>query len=466
MTLPPNWQEKPLSEVVTFNPRHDRGLPDDLDVSFVPMPKISERSRYLSQHDSRKLGDVKRGYTHFRDGDVLFAKITPCMENGKAAIASSLTNGLGCGTTELHVLRPSDSVLPEWLYYYVWQERIRKEAERNMTGSAGQLRVPLSFLEEQAIPVPDSIDEQRQITNKLDHIAAHLGDTRVRLETIPSILKRFRMSVLAAACSGRLTEDWRKQHPECSQEGLAALELKRISVEKRKWALENLAMHSEAKRLLKRLAEVPPQLETDESLPSSWIKATMSELCHLVVDCHNKTAPYAESGIPLVRTTNVKDGQLILDGIKYVTDETYSFWSRRCPPESGDIIFTREAPIGDACIVPDGHTVCLGQRTMLFRTWHGLSSNTYLLYAILSPIFRTQYEDYAVGGGVVHLRVGDVEGLRVPVPPYNEQLEIVRRVQAMFELATTIEARYRKAKTFTDKLMPAVLAKAFRGELL
>src|SRR5207247_9452985 len=140
MTLPANWQERPLTEVVTFNPRHERVLPDNLDVSFVPMPKVSDRGRDLIPHESRKLRDVRRGYTHFCDGDVLFAKITPCMENGKAAVARNLINGIGCGTTELHVLRPRDSVSPEWLYFYISQERFRGEAELNMTGSAGQVR--------------------------------------------------------------------------------------------------------------------------------------------------------------------------------------------------------------------------------------------------------------------------------------------------------------------------------------
>src|SRR5689334_7346442 len=105
MTLPKNWSERPLGEVVTFNPRHERAVSDDLQVSFVPMPTVSECSKALLPHEARRLGEVRRGYTHFRDGDVLFAKITPCMENGKAAVAGSLINGLGCGTTELHVLR-------------------------------------------------------------------------------------------------------------------------------------------------------------------------------------------------------------------------------------------------------------------------------------------------------------------------------------------------------------------------
>lgn len=468
MTLPSHWVSEPISKLcdkvrgVSYERAEARTVAAP---GHVPILRANNIDDQLVFDDLVWVPEARvSSKQYLRDGDVVVA-----MSSGSKKVVGKTAQARGGWQGSFGafcaVLRPSSSIDAK-LFGHFFRTSTYRNTISDLAAGTNINNIKNEHFDQIEVPFPSDQAEQRRIANKLDQITIRLDDSRARLDTIPAILKRFRMAVLAAACSGRLTEDWRKQHPECSQEGLAALELKRISAEKRKWALENLAMHSEAKRLLKRLAELPPQLETDESIPSSWIKATMSELCHLVVDCHNKTAPYAESGIPLVRTTNVKDGQLILDGIKYVTDETYSFWSRRCPPESGDIIFTREAPIGDACIVPDGHTVCLGQRTMLFRTWHGLSSNTYLLYAILSPIFRTQYEDYAVGGGVVHLRVGDVEGLRVPVPPYNEQLEIVRRVQAMFDLATTIEARYRKAKTFTDKLMPAVLAKAFRGELI
>lgn len=419
MTFPPNWQEKPLPEVVTFNPRHERGLPDDLDVSFVPMPKISERSRHLSQHDSRKLGDVKRGYTHFRDGDVLFAKITPCMENGKAAIASNLTNGLGCGTTELHVLRPSDSVLPEWLYYYVWQERFRKEAERNMTGSAGQLRVPLSFLEEQAIPVPDSIDEQRQITNKLDHIAAHLGDTRTRLETIPSILKRFRMSVLAAACSGRLTEDWRRQN------GID-----------RGW---------------------------------DWVAAT--EVCEKVQSgsTPDKGKFCDAPGVPFLKVYNIVRQQVDFNyKPQFITRDTHERGLKRSTTLPGDVLMNIVGPpLGKVAIVPSDYPEWnINQALTLFRP--GPDIDRMFLYYVLysgAPIADTLQETRG-SAGQANISLSQCRALLLPRPSLDEQHEVVRKIEELFNQAAAIEARYRKAKTFTDKLMPAVLAKAFRGELI
>ena len=102
----------------------------------------------------RQVAEVEKGYTYFQEGDVLFAKITPCMENGKCAIAKRLVNGIGFGSTEFHVIRPKESVTSEWIYYYLRQETTRKKAKRSMTGSAGQKRVPSLFLQDVEIPLP------------------------------------------------------------------------------------------------------------------------------------------------------------------------------------------------------------------------------------------------------------------------------------------------------------------------
>jgi len=137
------WPLKPVGEICEVNPRLPRGhsVTDDLIVSFVPMAAVDEVSGTLQAHQTRPYADVKKGYTHFKNGDVLFAKITPCMENGKAAIASELAGGLGFGSTEFHVLRAKEDVLPEWLFYFVRQPAFRSEAKRNFTGTAGQQRV-------------------------------------------------------------------------------------------------------------------------------------------------------------------------------------------------------------------------------------------------------------------------------------------------------------------------------------
>src|SRR5438045_619195 len=110
--LPAGWRQLSLDEVCEINPR-DQGPTDPVaKVSFVPMPAVSDVEGVILPHESRPFAEVARGYTRFRDGDVIFAKITPCMENGKIALAAGLTGGIGCGSTEFHVLRARGAVLP------------------------------------------------------------------------------------------------------------------------------------------------------------------------------------------------------------------------------------------------------------------------------------------------------------------------------------------------------------------
>jgi len=108
----------PLSEAVSVNPRNRdwANLPDDTEVTFIPMNAISEHSVSIVVRDVRSLINVRRGFTHFKENDVLLAKITPCMENGKAALATGLKNGIGFGSTEFHVLRPKNGLIPQYLY--------------------------------------------------------------------------------------------------------------------------------------------------------------------------------------------------------------------------------------------------------------------------------------------------------------------------------------------------------------
>ncbi len=160
----------------------------------------------------RPFSKVRKGYTAFTDGDVIMAKITPCMENGKAAVARDLENGLGFGSTEFHVIRSNGAVLPDYVYYFIRQQSFRKSAESEMTGSVGQKRVPVEFLQNTEIPLPP-LSEQKRLVDKLQSLVNVTRNTRDRLERIPTRLKYFRQAILAAACSGSLTEDWRKKHP-------------------------------------------------------------------------------------------------------------------------------------------------------------------------------------------------------------------------------------------------------------
>lgn len=154
-------------------------------------------------------------------------------------------------------------------------------------------------------------------------------------------------------------------------------------------------------------AAVPPERQ----LPRGWAWATLLQCSMQLVDCHNKTAPYTSAGIMLVRTSNVRDGKVRLEGAKYVSPETYAFWSRRCPPLPGDLLFTREAPMGEVGLIEPGMKLCMGQRMMLLRVAPDLIDPQYLVIAMRDPAFLQRMHSAAVGSTVKHLRVGDVEAL-------------------------------------------------------
>lgn len=177
------------------------------------------------------------------------------------------------------------------------------------------------------------------------------------------------------------------------------------------------------------------------TFPKTWTCAHLIQLSQMLVDCHNKTAPYVEVGIPIVRTTNIRERQFIDRDLKFVSKETYDYWSRRCPPEPGDIIFTREAPMGEALIIPAGETWCLGQRTMLIRPMYEFVSNKFLLLALTEPHLLERASEHAVGLTVKHLRVGDVENLNIPLPPLAEQHRIVAKVDELMALCDQLTSR-------------------------
>ena len=176
-----------LADICEINPRAEV-LDDNTLVSFVAMPDVSEDGK-INVDTYRAYGEVKKGFTNFKEGDVLFAKITPCMENGKGALATGLENGLGFGSTEFHVLRPNAAiVLGEWLYYLTSWSAFRKDAEKHMTGSAGQKRVPKSFLENYEVDVPPIDDQEYQVL-QLNRIRKIIDARRQQLSALDDLIK-------------------------------------------------------------------------------------------------------------------------------------------------------------------------------------------------------------------------------------------------------------------------------------
>ncbi len=267
----------------------------------------------------------------------------------------------------------------------------------------------------------------------------------------PEDVVAFKGLVLDLAVSGELLNT--------TQRSLAtgAELLDAISKKREEWS--KTSSGQEQKEALAMLKKLRTQQVTipDATLPEHWTWASLLQVSQAVVDCHNKTAPYVNEGIHLIRTTDIRNGQMDLSNTRKISEETYAYWARRMPPKSGDIFFTREAPMGEAAIVPKGEKVCLGQRSMLIRLFYELFNNRFLLYVIQSPNFQARMTEAAIGMTVKHLRVGGVEDLVVPVPPRAEQDQVVAIVDGLFRLCDLyVKQLSRKQRTASNLVTAAV----------
>ncbi len=163
------WPMVRLGEICEINPKKSQisDMPDDIEVSFVPMADINDNAMCFTAKTSKKLGEVFNGYTFFQDDDVLLAKVTPCFENGKAGIAKGLINKIGFGSSEFYVLRCSDKIKPELVYYSIKNERFCSEGKLKMTGTGGLQRLPKSYVENYLIPLPP-LSVQEELVKELE----------------------------------------------------------------------------------------------------------------------------------------------------------------------------------------------------------------------------------------------------------------------------------------------------------
>lgn len=201
-----SWQHCQLGDVCKINPPKisTRGLSDDLEVSFIPMAAVSEIYGEITTPKKKLLHEVKSGFTNFAEGDVLFAKITPCMENGKAAVVSKLVNSIGYGSTEFFVLRCGEQLLNSFVYHLLRWKNFRDEAKSKMTGSVGQQRVPKNFLNEYRLHLP-TLEEQKEIVRILDDLLGREQKTKELAGKILERIEHMKKSILARAFCGELS---------------------------------------------------------------------------------------------------------------------------------------------------------------------------------------------------------------------------------------------------------------------
>lgn len=470
------WEIRQIQEVAEVNPRIDKkAIPDDMEVSFVPMPAVEAESGEIDVSQIKLAKDAKKGFTAFLQGDVLFAKITPCMENGKMAIAPALVNDYGFGSTEFHVLRPRKGMDAKYLYYYVSSKSFRGEAERFMTGAVGQKRVPTTYIKEAAIPVAP-IEDQRRIVAEIEKQFSRLDEAVASLKHVKANLKRYKAAVLKAAVDGKLTEEWRKQNPDVEP---ASKLLERILAERRKkWEEAELAKMNAKDKELKNDKWRERYKAVDElnwielpALPKGWcwvrFEQILESLCNGI-----STKPDKDDGLAILRISAVRPLNVNLDDVRYLPSESASDYER-FQIRDGDLLFTRYNGNPDfvgvcgavknvsAFIV---HPDKLMKGTVINEddikpNYLELALNTGESRAYITSMVRTTAGQSGVSGA-------DIKNVPVPIPPSKEQDLIVQLVEKEVSIIVSIERHLFNLLQRAEQLRQSILSKAFNGEII
>jgi type I restriction enzyme, S subunit len=299
-------------------------------------------------------------------------------------------------------------------------------------------RVNLSHIRSLEIPLAP-LDEQRRIVAKLEKVLSRVDAAQARLATIPRILKRFRQSVLAAACSGRLTADWREVNT-----------------------------NAESAETYLRKNNPDAVLLENHGIPASWVCCKLENLSGLITKGASpkwQGINYSTTGVLFVTSENVGDGRMLLSTKKYV-EAKFNELQKRSILKSGDLLTNIVgASIGRSAIYELQELANINQAVALIRL-HEFVDKRYILTVISSPALIEHMHEEKVDVARANLSLKDVADFPIALPPLAEQQEIVRRVEALFKTADAIEARYRTAKAHVDKLTQSILARAFRGELV
>lgn len=457
--VPEGWVVKPVPELFEINPGKPPtdALPAEATVTFVPMPAVDADQGTIASPHERAFGEVRKGYTAFRNEDVILAKITPCFENGKAAIARGLTNGLGFGSSEFHVFRSRGAVTPDYLYHFLRQTAFRREAQEYMTGTAGQARVPTSYLEGIELAVPP-LPEQKRIVAKIKALLAEVNAARDRLEKVPALLKRFRQSVLAAACSGSLTEDWRRENKNV--EGAAAL-VKQAQLIEAQSPTKKKRERSEAWQ-----DEEAP--ERNDEIPGTWCWSSVGTfVSDSFYGPRFSSEEYAESGVPTIRTSDIdRNGNIIFDNPPRLTLTKQQVTELGL--QSGDLLVTRTgATIGKCALYRSDLGPAVPSAYLIrFRLRQECVDPQYVLTFLLSPYGQDQLLAGTTAVAQPNINAPTVKAVRLPLPPLAEQQEIVRRVRRFIGMIENLEGQLDGIARRSATLAQSILAKAFRGELV
>lgn len=376
------WRVTRLRFCATINPTpaEIRGIANDTVVSFVPMEAVGENGG-LNLEQTHPLGYVAKGYTYFRDNDVVIAKITPCFENGKGSLVNGLKNGIGFGTTELHVFRPCSRLDGKYLFYLTLSHAFRKIGASYMYGAGGQKRVPDDFIRDFRIAFPP-LNEQRTIASYLDHETRRVDALIEKKQKQIELLQEKRTALISHAVTKGLNPNAKMK--DSGVEWLGPVP--------EGWAISKLGFHASVKARL------------------GWKGLKADE--------------YVDEGFIFLSTPNIKNRHIDFDDVNYITKERY-LESPEIMLEVGDVLIAKDgSTLGTTNVVynlPAPATV--NSSIAILRPKSNLNSG-FLYWIMTCPYTQSIIQQVKDGQGVPHLFQADLRKFWIWLPSYEEQRAI------------------------------------------
>lgn len=463
--IPSGWRWATLETLGDVKPRNTAG--DSQSASFVPMTLVAAEYGRHPEHEVRPWGEIKKGYTHLQDGDVVLAKITPCFENGKSAVMRGLTGGMGAGTTELHVCRMSAvPVLPEFVLIYLKSRGFIERGIPRMTGSAGQKRVPHEYFARSPIPLAPP-GEQKRIVAKVDELMAlcdrleaqqqerqtrHAALARaslVRFADAPtpanlSLLFRdecsidpadLRRAVLALAVKGRLV-------PQVDEEGTG----------------QEVVASLRASRLGARDNADRVEASVPFDVPETWAVAQMGAIYEssFYGPRFGKEEYVAAGGIPTIRTTDMTpDGRIVLRNppqVRIDDPKKLALYEVR----ENDLLVTRSGSIGVMAVFRGGYTAIPSAYLIRFRFPPEVTAEFYYLY-LSSPYGQELLGLSLRSIGVPNVNANSISRFAAPVPPLAEQQRIVATTSQLMAQVNELERQIVRSREAAAALVGSVV---------
>lgn len=490
--LPIAWCLVKHKEIAHINPKIPfSNITEDLQVSFLPMSAVEAVTGKYDLSIIKTFKEVKKGYTPFINGDLVFAKITPCMENGKIAIVNNLANGLGFGSTEFHVSRFSALVNKYYFFYFFNQSIFKKEAKKYMTGSAGQLRVPKTYFENINIPFPP-LAEQHRIVAKIEELFSELDKGIESLKKAQEQLKIYRQAVLKYAFEGKLTEKWREQQIREGKLESAESLLEKIKLERERLYQEQLkeweqsiqqweANGKQGKKPVKPNKPIQIKLSSELSdliinydffhtIPDSWKLVSLINL--LLFEPRNGYSPKPvkyETTTKSLTLTATTSGKFNAKHFKYLDEQIEDnshLWIK-----NGDILIqrgnTREY-VGISAIYTGISKQFIYPDLMMKIVCSSEVTPHFIHYAINMKPSRRYFQKKATGtaGSMPKINKEIVNNLLIPIPSKKEQIQIVQEIESRISICDQVEATITENLQRAESLRQSILKQAFEGKLV